>query len=534
MWCSSKCVPVSSDVVCCSLDSQSPEHGTNGAESGRRVLLQAAEDVARQVRRQSVCRRGAGELHGDLAVGNDEGLWEVTPPPQFCSKHGQWVETILKHCTDETEELSPAPASPLLFLSSCSSSNGSSSDDLTPSDLIPQHAPSQTPSVPRTEHTFPEEKPSCGWTDDASQTQWPPQPSASQHGSLADVASTKASQASPDDVHINKYTTGNSSNGATFKGRTRAGGTPMETDQGQASPSCVISRQPPTQKSLFEHSRMFEQVCQAKRPLQALEGDGFEAPSSGFATSRASSSGNVGCSGHFASTCTSESLPFLPQCSARQVFPSADWPQSSTGSCHQPHETRLSAHQSPACTDASFSSDSTHVTERPDTGRVQRPQLRLSLPCQAALLQSKLFQPYVSLTRLSSRQGSSQPPGGEEEDPCCSFDPNTLYSSYSSSSGGDDSLVSDPDYKPRLKKKQLLLEYEAARTLIWEHLERQNVSQWKFKSSLVKSRLVKIFDLLSCGIFILLFLMHDTIRTKQQTAFVSEGGHFKKKQLLVV
>lgn len=239
----------------------------------------------------------------------------------------------------------------------------------------------------------------------------------------------------------------------------------MEADQGQTSPGFIISRQPPTQKSLSEPCRMFEQICHAKRPLQALEGDGFEAPSSGFPTSRASSSGNVGCSGPLASTCTSESLVFFPQCSARQVSPSGDWPQSSTGSCHRPQ--RLSAFQPPACTtDDSFSSDSTHLTDRSETSRVQRPQLKLSLPCQAALLQSKLFQPTVSLTRLSSRQRSSQPSRGEEEDPCCSFDPNTLYSSYSSSSGGDDSLAYDPDYKPSIKKKQLLLEYEAARTLI--------------------------------------------------------------------
>lgn len=465
------------DVVCCSLDSQAPEHGTNGAENAPRskVLLQTAEDETRQERRQQgVCRRGPAEYRGDEDLGNDEGLGEATPPPQFCSKHGQWVETILQHCTDQTEELGPAPASPLLFLSSSSSStsSGSSSDDLTPSNLIPQHAPSQTPSVPRTERTSTDEKPSCGWTDDASLTHWPLQPSASRHGSLVDVASTKGTcdlfappQASPDDVHINEQTTDNSSNGATFQGRTRVGGTPMETDQGQTSPGFIISRQPPTQKSLSEPCRMFEQICHAKRPLQALEGDGFEAPSSGFPTSRASSSGNVGCSGPLASTCTSESLVFFPQCSARQVSPSGDWPQSSTGSCHRPQ--RLSAFQPPACTtDDSFSSDSTHLTDRSETSRVQRPQLKLSLPCQAALLQSKLFQPTVSLTRLSSRQRSSQPARGEEEDPCCSFDPNTLYSSYSSSSGGDDSLAYDPDYKPSIKKKQLLLEYEAARTLI--------------------------------------------------------------------
>ncbi|XP_070828044.1 uncharacterized protein [Chaetodon trifascialis] len=39
-----------------------------------------------------------------------------------------------------------------------------------------------------------------------------------------------------------------------------------------------------------------------------------------------------------------------------------------------------------------------------ETNRVRRPQLRLSVPSQAVLLQSKLLQPYVSLTRLSAQE----------------------------------------------------------------------------------------------------------------------------------
>lgn len=384
----------------------------------------------------------------DAGVGDDEGPREATASLKFCTRHGQWVETILQHCTDETEELSPPPASPLLFLSS-SSSSGSSSDDLTPSDLVPQHAPSQTPSVALNEHTTPEEKPS-------SLTQRPLQPSASQHGSLVDAASELSSrdlfappQASPD----------NSSNGATLQGRPRDGETQMERDQGQTSPSFITSHQLPTQKSLTEPSRMIKRICRAKRSR-----DSFEAPSSGFATSCVSSSGSASCSGPLVSTCTSESLMFFPQCSAHRVSPSGDGYQSSPGSCRQPQG--VSASQSPACADASFSSDSTHLSDRSQTSRFRRPHLRLSLPCQATLLQSKLFQPYVSLTRLSCQQRSSQLARGEEEDLRCSFDPNTLYSSFSSSSGGDDSLVYDPDYKPNITKKQLLLEYEAARTVI--------------------------------------------------------------------
>lgn len=350
-------------------------------------------------------RRRTATYRRDIEVESDEGLLEAAPPPQFCSKHGRWVETILQHCTDQAEALSPAPASPLLFLSS---SSGSSSDDLTPSNLVPQRAPSQSSGV----YTSDE-----GWADDASQTRGPLQPFSS-----ARITPTNGSrdlfappQASPDDSTIHE--------GA------RDGGTPMQT-------VTLVSQQPPTPKP--EASTVFSA---AKRPLQPLHGDSFEAPSTGFMTSCASSSSNGGGSEPLVSTCTPD-----------HASPSAESSPSDAGSCRRPQ--RLSAPVSPDSTDASLPSDP-----------VRRPQLKMSLSCQATLLQSKLFQPYVSLTRLSAEQRSSPPGGGEEEHPCGSFDPNTLYSSYSSSSGGDDSLIYDPDYKPSTTKKQLLLEYEAARTL---------------------------------------------------------------------
>lgn len=459
---SSKYVPFSSDVVCCGVDgaAQSPEHGTTRAENSplSKDLFQTSMVEVQQDRQQVVHRDGLQSIEGarehrqatthrrDVVVGHAESLLEATAPPQFCFKHGQWVETILQHCTDQTEELTPAPASPLLFLSS-SSSSGSSSDDLTPSNLVPQHAPSQSSSVSgaaaeMVAHTSDKVKPSCGWTDDASQTQGPLQPFSSVH-----ICPTKEAcdlfapiQASPE----------GSSNSTTIHNGARDGKTPMQTP-----PASIGSRQPPTPKSLHEATRMFRHSCPAKRPLQALQGDSFESPSFGFMTSCSSSSSNGGGSGPLWSTCTS-----LPQCSAHHAASSADKSASSTGSCRRPQ--RLSAFQLLAGTDSSLSSDSVRCESSP----VQRPQLKMSLSCQAALLQSKLFQPYVSLTRLRSERRSFEPGRGEEEDSCCSFDPNTLYSSYSSSSGGDDSLVYDPDYKPRTTKKQLLLEYEAARTLI--------------------------------------------------------------------
>lgn len=373
----------------------------------------------------------------DVALANDESLQEAKTPPQYCSKHGKWVETILKHCTDQTEQLSPAPASPLLFLSS-----SSSSDDLTPSNLVLQDAPSQSSRVSRAAaegaaHTSDEEKSSCGWTVDDSQTQGLLQPFCP-----GDTASTKGAcdqfappQASPDD----------SSNRAAIHVGARDSGTPTQT--GQTPPASIVSQ------FLHEDSGKFGLGCPAKRPRKASQGDSFVAPSSCFT---ASFSGNGGGSGPLASTCT-PSLVFFPQCSAHHISTSGDSSPSSTGSCRRPQTL-----QPAGGTNASLSSDPLRCESSP----VQRPQLKMSLSCQAALLQSKLFQPYVSLTRLSSEQRSPQPGGGQEEDPCCSFDLNSLYSSYSSSSGGDDSLVYDPDYKPRITKKQLLLEYEAARTLI--------------------------------------------------------------------
>ncbi|KAM9755072.1 uncharacterized protein ACNS7B_007734 [Menidia menidia] len=71
---------------------------------------------------------------------------KAAPCPQFCSKHQRWVKSILWECPDEcSEELllhTNMSSSPLLFPSSSSTS---SSQDLTPSDLVPL-PPGQPPS----------------------------------------------------------------------------------------------------------------------------------------------------------------------------------------------------------------------------------------------------------------------------------------------------------------------------------------------------------------------------------------------------
>ncbi|KAM8861434.1 uncharacterized protein ACB058_008253 [Synchiropus picturatus] len=56
--------------------------------------------------------------------------------PQFCSRHRRWVQSILSECPAESSD--PGPISPPLFQSSPS---GSSSQELTPSGLLPLPPP---------------------------------------------------------------------------------------------------------------------------------------------------------------------------------------------------------------------------------------------------------------------------------------------------------------------------------------------------------------------------------------------------------
>lgn len=66
----------------------------------------------------------------------------------------------------------------------------------------------------------------------------------------------------------------------------------------------------------------------------------------------------------------------------------------------------------------------------------------------------------------SSEQTRKRNKDDDEEDSDSSVDVYALYSNYSSSSDSENSLHCDPDYKPSIKRKRLLLEYENARTLI--------------------------------------------------------------------
>lgn len=64
----------------------------------------------------------------------------------------------------------------------------------------------------------------------------------------------------------------------------------------------------------------------------------------------------------------------------------------------------------------------------------------------------------------SSEQTRKRKKDDDQEDSDSSVDVYTLYSNYSSSSDSENSLHCDPDYKPNINRKRLLLEYENART----------------------------------------------------------------------
>ncbi|XP_029908981.1 uncharacterized protein LOC115360295 [Myripristis murdjan] len=109
---------------------------------------------------------------GELEVGSPS--QDAMVHPQFCSRHQRWVRSILWECPDECSEELLGQAnntiSPVLFYSSSSTS---SSQDLTPSLLIPgvpsvqQNPPSQISTPPETgakisEQVTPMDKPSSG------------------------------------------------------------------------------------------------------------------------------------------------------------------------------------------------------------------------------------------------------------------------------------------------------------------------------------------------------------------------------------
>lgn len=360
-------------------------------------------------------RQRCGGRSEELAQESSGGLDEVHSSPQFCSKHRRWVRSILQECPEERSDDSlrqaRASVSPPLFHSS---SSRASSQDLTPSGLVPRPADQQRPARDACPH-LQKKADSNGQRTSGSSLSftlplYPPQP-----------ASFRGPQAPVD-----------------------RGGPERSLKPHRALPSLLpgATWSPPENLQKAEADLKEPPAATTRRP-SSPDGQGVSvALTRDVSTSTSTSAG-------------AEITPLgknSPVSSVRQMHVCSAPPPAGVGG-----------------------------------GSPRRASLRLSLPSQAVLLQSRLLQPRVSLRRLSCQHlhratggRSSATPSAQsdargdgtarktkgEEDSCFSFDLNLLYSSRSSSSGGEDSALWDPDYEPRTKKTRLLPEYEAIRTLV--------------------------------------------------------------------
>ncbi|XP_077938272.1 uncharacterized protein LOC144383669 isoform X2 [Gasterosteus aculeatus] len=124
------------DVASCRPGSTSPSTAMEMSPPSRPALRRrrSSEPPETLPRFQPEVFLGGTEADGEEAARRTE---EAPASPQFCSKHQRWVRSILQECS---EELPPPPqahasSSPLLFPSS--SPDAPSSEDLTPSDIVP-------------------------------------------------------------------------------------------------------------------------------------------------------------------------------------------------------------------------------------------------------------------------------------------------------------------------------------------------------------------------------------------------------------
>ncbi|XP_034541703.1 uncharacterized protein LOC117814464 [Notolabrus celidotus] len=425
--------------------------------------------------------------------------------PQFCSKHQRWVKSILQECPVEcSEELqllaNVSSSSPPLFRSS---SSGSSSEDLTPSNLIQlpfnqQYPPSQTST--------------------RLQTSKPASPEdlrgAMQSGMLSpvvrliDIASTKSfctifkhQQASPN--HNQQAASGSSPRVLTSGDEAIHHKTTTDSPFNQSEafapkhPPNSTHEVQPAAVSLDESTspccrlqtrRWSSRVSKRSRSTSNIYSDSER--QAGLSVDRSAPLGSscplteFNVSGPLerdASTSTSQSGRLISLCADNRISLSSGLFQHVVLPKSEPLSQE---HISPSNTLPSFhviSPNSNRLSVTSETSRVQRTQLKLSLRSQAMLLQSKLLQPYVSLVRLSVQECDRETEGvqwtednteeeeeeeeeEEGDDDDSMFDVNALYSS-SSDSDSEYSLRCDPDYKPSFKRRRLLLEYEASRSV---------------------------------------------------------------------
>ncbi|KAL4004018.1 TIMELESS-interacting protein [Sarotherodon galilaeus] len=428
--------------------------------------------------------------------GSSTCVQEAASTSQFCSKHQRWVKSILLGCSEELLLQANVSSSPLLFPSSSSTS---SSQDLTPSDLIPcppDQPPLQTPSPPRAavqasrtaKPKYRRSSGSLGSSGDTSQAQILPQASSAWGSPLPALlspvvrlvnigsfeTSCKRQHALPKQLLL----AASSSSEMLSSPHHHTSGNVKDKNSSSTSARC----QTPTEW------RKLRRVCSTNRHKEDLEAftqnpqQLVQDPSASQMGVPATAS-DISVSGPPQKGAQSESL--FSAYAANQITPSSKSskkvvPRSSLRHRQPQNNSR------PRSETAQRSSRSSSAAGRSKTSRGLRAQLRLSLPSQGVLLHSKLLQPYVSLTRLSSEQchlstqrtasagqeelveqdsDSEERRKEEEEDLDSSFDVNALFSTDSSSSDGEESPDRDPDYRPHIKKKRLLLEYENARVL---------------------------------------------------------------------
>lgn len=422
---------------------------------------------------KSVEEESCDRTSEELNQGSSEELHEANSSPQFCSKHQRWVKSILQECPEECfDDLlrqANASVSPPLFRSS---SSRTSSQDLTPSDLIPCPADQQHPASDTSDRLqTPEETREKATSKDQMTSG---SSSSSGHTSKGQPAPFRDTQVPVQMIDV-----------------VSVGGPELSFKLRQAFPN--RSAATPRSHNSFSSNR----ALSSRRDPALLQG----APSNPLENvqkaetdpgSRSASTSVVK-----ERPATNTSRPSLSDGRSVSVHLTRDAATSASASAGTKITPLTKAYQqnvpiiSIQHTHGSNASQRTpsapaDVTDASHSDRLPRAALRLSLPSQAVLLHSKLLQPRVSLSRLSSqhchratRGRSSGRPAArscgddeatrmeEEEDGDSSFDLNLLYSSHSSSSsGGDDSTLWDPDYQPCMKKKRLLLEYEATRNLV--------------------------------------------------------------------
>ncbi|XP_006804020.1 uncharacterized protein LOC102779684 [Neolamprologus brichardi] len=414
---------------------------------------------------------------------------EAAPTPQFCSKHQRWVKSILRGCSEELLLQPNVSSSPLLFPSSSSTS---SSQDLTPSDLLPcpsDQPPSQTRSPPRAavrasrtaKPKYRRSSGSLGSSGDASQAQILPQASSARSSPLPALLSPVVRL-----VNIGSFETSCKHQHAS----------PKQLLLAASSSSEMLSSPHHTSGNVKDNNSSPPSAwCRSLRHRQKNS-----RPRSGAARRSSSAAGrdktSRGLRAQLRLSLPSQGVLLH----SKLLQPYVSLTRLSSEQCHLSTQRKASAGQEERVEqgsdseerrkqeeeDSSFDVNALYSTDssssRDKTSRGLRAQLRLSLPSQGVLLHSKLLQPYVSLTRLSSEQchlstqrkasagqeerveqGSDSEERRKQEEEDSSFDVNALYSTDSSSSDGEESPDRDPDYRPHIKKKRLLLEYENAR-----------------------------------------------------------------------